>query len=258
MGVSGHPMSAGRIHKCLVALSPGGTDASEIREFDMDQFSFMTNGFFLPTAKTQISWLDADTLFVSTDFGPGSLTESGFPRFVKIWKRGTPIGDAKTIYEANQKSVDANAYRIRTEKGDIDLVTESLSTWKSINFQLLQGELHKLQLPETAIIEGGYFGQLVVSLQEDWTMNGQKFTEGSVVLASPETLRGGKGKIDLLVSPTSREIVNDVEPTKQGILVSTLDNIRGRLYRYEREGQKWKHRPIPFPENGAIQRFRCG
>lgn len=239
--------------KCLVSLSPGGTDASEVREFDMDRLSFVTDGFFLPTAKTDVSWVDVDNLFVSTNFGPGSLTDSGFGRIVKIWKRGTPIGDAKTIYEADQKSVGASANRIRTEKGDIDLVTDSLSTWKSTNYLLLEGKLHKLNLPETAVIEGGYFGQLVVSLKEDWTVNGQKYIEGSVILVSPEMLRGGKSKVDLVLAPTSRELVEQVVPTKQGILIATLDNIRGRLYRYVRKGGEWKHHTIPFPENGAIR-----
>lgn len=238
--------------KCLVSLSPGGTDAFELREFNMDQLAFVPDGFFLPTAKTQVSWMDEDHLFVSTDFGPGSLTDSGSGRIVKVWNRGTPISKAKTIYEGSPKSSESNGFRIRTETGDIDLISESLTTWESINFQLLKGELHKLNLPNTAIIEGGYFGQLVVSLQEDWSVNGQKYVEGSVVLVSPELLRGGKGKVDLLVPPTASEIVEGVEPTKEGILVSTLNNIRGRLYRYQREGQEWKQHAIPFPENGAI------
>ena len=117
--------------QCLVSLSPGGTDASEIREFDMEKLRFVPNGFFLPTAKTDVQWIDVDRIFVSTDFGPGTLTESGLGRIVKLLKRGSALTDATTIFEGNSKSVNSNAFRIRTETGNIDLITETLSTWKS-------------------------------------------------------------------------------------------------------------------------------
>ena len=238
--------------QCLVFLSAGGTDASELREFDMARLAFVKDGFVLPSAKTNASWMDADHLFVSTDFGPDSLTDSGFGRFVKIWKRGTPIAEAKTIYEGAKKSVNSNATRIRTEKGDIDLVSESISTWENGNFQLSAGQLHKLTLPQSAIIQGGFYGELVISLNEDWTVNGTKYISGSVIVVPPETLWGEKPKIDLLAAPTQTEVIDGVVPTKKGILVSTLENIRGRLYRYDREGQSWKRKVISFPDNGAL------
>jgi prolyl oligopeptidase len=58
--------------KCLVSLSPGGGDADEVREFDPKSLAFEPQGFSLPTAKSNVAWRDADSLFVGTDFGPGS------------------------------------------------------------------------------------------------------------------------------------------------------------------------------------------
>ena len=54
----------------------------------------MKDGFTLPEAKSEVAWRDPDSLFVGTDFGPGSLTDSGYPRIVKVWKRGTPLAEA--------------------------------------------------------------------------------------------------------------------------------------------------------------------
>lgn len=237
---------------CLVSLAPGGTDASEIREFDMEKLAFVPDGFFLPVSKSSASWMDVNTLFVGPDSGAGSVTESGYPRFVKIWKRGTRLADAQTIYEGNVKSVSSSAYRIRTDAGNIDLVTERPTFWTEIRHQWIDGKLEKLNLPETTVLDGGLHGKLVISLKEDWTAAGKKFKEGSVVVADPAALRGGKGIIELLVTPAANEVIENVVTSKSAILVETLNNVRGRLYQYEHQGTTWKRNAIPFPDNGAI------
>jgi prolyl oligopeptidase len=93
----------------LVLLSRGGGDAAVVREFDLLRKEFVPNGFILPEAKSQVAWRDKDTLYVGTDFGPGSLTSSGYPRLVKEWKRGTALKEAQTIYEGKQTDVSVGA-----------------------------------------------------------------------------------------------------------------------------------------------------
>ena len=56
------------------------------------------DGFYLPEAKGSLSWIDADHAYVRTDFGPGTLTDSGYPRIVKRWSRGTPLATATEIF----------------------------------------------------------------------------------------------------------------------------------------------------------------
>src|SRR6185503_7780889 len=109
-------------------------------------------GFNLPTAKTNIAWRDADTVFVGTDFGPGSLTDSGYARIVKPWKRGTPLSSARTIYEGKKESVSVSGYRLRSAEGDVDLVSEGIDFWTNSYQQLVGDELKKLDLPATAEI----------------------------------------------------------------------------------------------------------
>src|SRR5690242_7896700 len=94
---------------CMVSLSNGGGDAVEVREFDLDKAAFIPNGFFLPTAKSNVSWANPDALFVGTDFGPGSLTDSGYARIVKLWKRGTLLSAATTLAEGQKGDVSVNA-----------------------------------------------------------------------------------------------------------------------------------------------------
>ena len=72
--------------RCLISLSRGGADADVTREFDVSDKAFVTGGFARPEAKGQIGWIDADTVYVGTDFGTGSMTSSGY-RWACAWGR---------------------------------------------------------------------------------------------------------------------------------------------------------------------------
>ncbi len=237
---------------CLLRLAPGGGDAVEVREFDAEKLAIVEGGFHVPTAKSRVGWVDENTLYVGTDFGTGSLTASGYPRIVKIWKRGTPLGEARTLYEADPTSVAAGARRIRTSRGDIDILTDEITFWTSRAYQILDGRLERLDLPETARIEGGHEGRLLIALKDEWTKGDTTYPNGSVLLADPAALRGGQGSVQLLFRPTKGEVVRDVHPMPQGILVTLLDNVSGRLYRYGVSGARVRRQPIPFPDNGAL------
>ncbi len=105
-----------------MSLSRGGADASVVREFDLEAKSFVKDGFFLSESKSSTGWLDADTLYVGTDFGPGSMTTSGYPRIAKVWRRGTPLAEAETLYEGKVEDMAAFAFRDHTKGFERDFV----------------------------------------------------------------------------------------------------------------------------------------
>ena len=98
--------------RCLVALSNGGKDAAIVREFDTANRQFVDGGFVLPEAKHSVEWADRDTLLVATDWGDGSLTESGYPYIVKRWKRGQPLGSATEIFRGTSRDVAVSPARL--------------------------------------------------------------------------------------------------------------------------------------------------
>ena len=220
----------------------------------MEELAFVEGGFELPVAKSQVDWIDKDTVFVGTDFGEGSMTESGYPRLVKEWKRGAPVGEASSIYAGQADSVWAAASRLRSDGPDIDMVFEGLDFWNRVQYHRTDEGLEKLELPESAVIEGAYDGKLVISLKDDWSVGGRNLGRGSVLIAAPESLHAdGEGDVEILVEPGDGEVVEDVDTTDDAILVTMLENVRGRLYRYERAlDGGWARRPISFPENGAL------
>ncbi|MEJ2482406.1 MAG: hypothetical protein P8049_04645 [Gemmatimonadota bacterium] len=112
--------------RCLVRLSRGGGDAVVVREFDSVDKAFIEDGFFVPEAKSNVSWLDENTLFVGKDFGPGSLTSSGYPRTVRVWKRGSELADARQIAETDSSYVSISGF-VSREPGRSTRLTATAS-----------------------------------------------------------------------------------------------------------------------------------
>src|SRR5204862_5464899 len=113
--------------RCLVRLSRGGADAEVVREFDLTSRSFVKGGVELPEAKSAISWRSSDVVYVGTDFGPGSLTTSGYPRIAKEWKRGTPLSTAVTVFQGESTDVSVSAYRDPTPGFERDFVSRAMT-----------------------------------------------------------------------------------------------------------------------------------
>lgn len=239
---------------CLVSLSPGGGDADVVREFNSVTKTFVDDGFQLPVAKGGASWIDADNVFVATDFGPDSMTTSGYPRIVKRWQRGTPLSAAEKLYEAPQTSISAFGMRLRSDGPDIDIIREGTTFWTSDIYHLVDGKKIHLQFPNSATMNGAFQGRLVISLKEDWTRDDITYPQGAVLIADTSALHeGGKGQIDVMIQPDDVTVVQAVHPTNDTVLVTVLENVRGKVYRYTPgpEGS-WKKSLIDFPDNGAV------
>jgi prolyl oligopeptidase len=137
---------------CLILLSRGGADASVVREYDLKTKSFVKGGFTLPEAKTEVDWIDANTLYVETDFGPGSMTASGYPRVVKQWKRGTPLSAATVVYEAKHEDLTVSASHDPTVGYEHDFVNRSIDFYSTETYvRGKDGKLTLLDIPKDAL-----------------------------------------------------------------------------------------------------------
>lgn len=239
---------------CLVFLSPSGGDAAEIREFNLNHKDFVKDGFSVPLAKSRISWIDKNTVFIGTDFGISSMTDSGYPRIIKQWTRGTPLSEAKTLFTADQNSMAARAFSIKDDDYSIDIISESTSFWSSDKYQLIDGKIKPLTLPKSASISGAYQDKLVVSLKKDWAFNKKTYLQGEILLIDIALLRGEKGKIESIIKPSAKVVIENINTTKQGLLITVLEDVKAKLYLYQKQKPKdWKITNIPFPKNGALK-----
>jgi prolyl oligopeptidase len=237
--------------RCMISLSPGGSDASVQREFDTKTKEFVPGGFSLPEAKSSVAWRDEDTLWVGTDFGPGSLTSSGYPRFVKLWKRGTPLTAARTVFETRAEDVAASGRSEILSDGRYDLVTRTPAFFRHESFLLLGDRLVKLDLPEDSSPRAFFRDRLLFSLRSDWTAGGKTYREGSLLSGTVDDILRGVRRFDVLFEPSERVSLGSVDRTRDRVLLETLDNVHSRLTALSLEDGAWKRTEVPTPGVGT-------
>jgi prolyl oligopeptidase len=239
--------------RCLVNVSRGGADATVVREFDLEAKAFVKDGFALPEAKSfGTGWLDADTLYVGTDFGPGSMTTSGYPRIAKIWKRGTPLAAAETIYEAQAGDMMASAFRDHTKGFERDFVHRSITFYTDELFLRRDGKLVKIDKPDSANARV-HRDLLLLRLRDDWTVGGKTYPAGALLAADFEGFLRGERSLDVLFEPTERKSLDGFSPTLNHLLVNELDNVKNRVYILTRKDGQWTREPLPgMPEIGTV------
>jgi prolyl oligopeptidase len=238
--------------RCMVNLSPGGSDTHIYREFDTKTKEFVAGGFSLPDAKSQVAWRDRDTLWVGTDFGPGSLTTSGYPRIVKLWKRGTPLADAKTIFEGKVEDVASGGETEILPDGNWDIVTRTPAFFRQETFVLRADKLVKLQIPDDSEVRALFHGRLLLSLRSDWTVDGKTWKEGSLLVTSMDDLLKGQHRLEALFEPSAKVSLAAVSNDRDRVFLQTLDNVRSKLTALTLDnGGAWKRTEIPTPGLGS-------
>lgn len=236
----------------LVSLSRGGGDATVTREYDAVNKEFVEGGFFVPEAKARAGWKDENTVWIGTDFGEGSLTSSGYPRLAKEWKRGTELASAKTIFEGSVDDVASGAYSIHTPEGRYDMVYQTPAFFKGSYYLMRDKELVKLDIPEDADFQGFFKKQMLVSLRSDWNVGGKTYGQDALLaIGLDKFLKGGRD-FDVLFEPQERVALGGVGNTKDHLLVATLDNVKGKLYRYTFKKGKWSHKEVELPGLGTV------
>ncbi|MGE5179630.1 MAG: prolyl oligopeptidase family serine peptidase [Bacteroidota bacterium] len=230
--------------RCLVQIARGGSDAQVVREFDLDAKSFVKGGFSLPEAKSAVAWKDRDLLYVATDFGPGSLTTSGYPRIVKEWKRGTPLSAAATVFEGKPTDVDVYGLHDFTPGFPRDIVSEDLSFFTN-DVRVRRGDRWvALEKPPGAIAD--FFDEwLLLRLRQDWTIGRKTWTAGSLLAIRLDDFLAGKRSFDALFTPTSRAFLQSIAPTRATILMNILDNVQSKVRVARREGNRWRITDLP-------------
>jgi prolyl oligopeptidase len=239
---------------CMVELSRGGGDTSTWREFDTRTKSFVRQGFAVPEAKSDVSWVDADTLLVGTDWGNGSLTTSGYPRVVKVWRRGRALKDASTLMEGRAEDVGVGSF-VDQDGGPQPFVVRAVSFFEN-EYWYTPGlaKPTRLPFPLNTDLQGVLEGCAIVSLREPWSYGGRDFPLGAVVAYHLRT-----GTAELVLAPSDTQSVETVAVGKSGLVVQYLDNVSGRAARLTRNPDgAWRRSEIALPGNGVIKVASAG
>jgi prolyl oligopeptidase len=248
--------------RCLVNLSDGGKDAVVVREFDIPTKSFVDGGFALPEGKHRIEWLDRDTLLVATDFGPNTLTESGYPFIVKALKRGQTLAQSTEVYRGDigdgGYGVSPSVYRDKDGAIEAVIINRPLDTFRSETWELVDGRPVRLALPGRVSVHGVSGGLLIFSPDETWRRAGRDIAAGTLQAWSPAELREDgevvfSNQAHEIFAPGPRQSISDVAVFSDRVAVAINDNVRGRLSIFGNRGEwGWVERPVSVPDNSAV------
>lgn len=228
---------------CLISLSRGGADAAVCREFDLTQKEFVSGGFVLPEAKSRVAWRTVDSLFVASDFGPGSLTAAGYPRTVRQWSRGTPLAESKIIFEATPQDMSASAYRDHTPGFERDFVTRQKTFYTGDLFLIRDSVLLRVEKPDdsSASVHREW---LLLELRSDWKVGDTLYPAGALLAANLEKFLAGDRTLHLLFMPQERTSLVAFAATRNHLLINILDNVRNKLSSCTFSDGIWQQQPL--------------
>jgi len=216
--------------RCLIALSRGGADADVTREFDLVNKTWVKDGFFRKEAKGAMGWLDRDRVYVFTDFGAGTMTESGYPRIVKEWKRGTPIVTATVVYEGTGDDMYIAAVRDHARGFERDFVSRTIAFYNDeLYLRGTDGKLVRIDAPNSAN-KSVHREWLTLQLREPYSAGGKTWAAGSLLVANFDEFMDGKREFIALFEPTDTTSLEEFTWTRTHVVLNVLDNVKNRLY----------------------------
>jgi prolyl oligopeptidase len=255
---AGSEILAPEFRHALVKLSRGGGDAKVVREFDLNTLEFVKDGFVTPEAKTEVSWADKDTLLISTDFGPDSLTDSGYPRQSKRWKRGTKLEAAELILEIPKEHMIVSTFAI--------VETEFTREWIQHDKTFHTNEMHlrvgekfvRLEKPDDA--SASSFNQhLLIRLRSDWKLGETTYPQGALLATNLEAFMAGAREFTMLFTPTPRSSLSYFDITRNTLVTVALENVQTKLTSWRFENGTWISHDLPLAagnvEVGAVNLF---
>ncbi len=228
--------------RCLIALSPGGSDADVTREFDLSTMQWVKDGFHRPEAKGMMSWIDQDKVYVITDFGPGSKNKAGYSRFVKEWKRGTPMASAATVFEgpADNAGYGVYAWRDHTPGFVRDFIVHYLdSTDNAFHVRDKTGKPVKVDVPDSAD-KGVHREWLILQLRDPWAVAGKSYPAGSLLAARFDDYTSGKRELEVLFEPDEKSSLASYAWTRSHLVLNVLQDVKNKLVVVTPEAGGWK------------------
>src|SRR6266516_1275659 len=219
----------GGYRQALVHLSRGGADAGVVREFDIATRGFVSGGFYVPEAKTDVGWIDADRIYVGTDFGPGSLTSSGYPRLVKEWHRGTPLSEAALVFEGKPDDVGCHAFRDPAEGFERDFVVRNIEFYRTELWLRTQaGDLVQVPVPEDAIA-GVHREWLLIRTRSPWAVGGTSYPAGALLATRFDAFLAGERDLTVLFEPDAHTSLSYHAWTRNHLILNMLHDVRSEL-----------------------------
>jgi prolyl oligopeptidase len=249
------------LSRCLLKLSPDGGDTVVLREFAPSEKRFVDGGFSLGEAKAEAAYIDPDTILFSTDFGPGSLTKAGYPRIVKLWRRGQNTSDAKQVFSGEADDVIASPAAFHSPYGTAALVSRGITYFQTEYYYIMPDATSvRIPLPLSAELQGVMHAgakdeQLIATLRDAWTPSGQSaIAQGSLIALPLKAFLSKRSppRIDVLYRPGDRSAIEHVTIGRDAVYATVYRNVTGSIHVFNRDTTGgWRDSEITLPQGGS-------
>jgi len=240
---------------CLLNLSDGGKDAVTVREFDLKTKTFVANGFNLKECKSNTTWLDKNNVIVGTSHTQEESTESGYPRQLRLWRRGQPLTESQVILEGKKTDVSVSSSVLGHGPDRSIIINRNMTFYTSERYVYENNTPIKLELPKDSSIQSLFQGQLIVLLKSPWKLNDTTYAQGSLISLDWQSLKKGKHQAQLMWNVNDSGSIQQVSSAKNSVLVNVLEDVKGTIYKYEYNNNAWTFHKIKLPKNGRIRLY---
>jgi len=247
----GQQIYAPENERSLIWLSRGGSDACVVREFNLQSKTFVEDGFILAEAKSDLAWKDKNTLYVGTKFDEDSLTDSGYPRVIKVWQRGTPLEDSSFLFEVQDTDLAAHAWVVRRSDERHAFLCRTIDFWNEETFYLTDEGYKKLALPTDAPLRGLFQGRLLITPRSEFVCQSGTFSSGSLLAIEIAPLLEDKVEATLLYDPQAGGTVEGVNCLNSSVIVTITENVKTSLHQFKLRNNQWHSTPLEVREGGS-------
>jgi prolyl oligopeptidase len=241
---------------CLIQLSDGGEDAVSVREFDLATDQFVSAGFELPKSKQTMAWMDQDQLLVARDWGPGTMTASGYPFVVKILRRGAPLSAADEVFRGEPTDVAVEVQSLNDDRGNQALlISRAISFFETETYLLDSTGPKRLNVPLKSTITDLIEGQLLVRLEQDWNIDDRHIPAGALLSVDLAAARADPRGLQprLVYAPGPRESLGNTGVTHSHLIVSLYDNVKGRAFVFSIAPDGiWSRQALDLPDDVSV------
>ena len=239
--------------RCLIDLSDGGEDATTVREFDLLTRRFVPRGFMLPKGKQIVAWKTPDTLLVAREWTPGEMTASGYAYVVKSLARGRGLASAVEVFRGTPTDVRVAAFTLSDASGrSVSIIDRGISFFESEQYLVRSRDVVRLDVPLKSNVVAMLDGQLIIKLAEPWTSGSARIASGALASFDAAAAARTPGTLspEMIVEPGPREAIEDVDVTKDRLLVGMMRNVTGQVRSYARDAAgRWTSIAMSLPAN---------
>ena len=214
--------------RAMLRLSPDGGDAVRLREFDVEDRTFVDGGFDIPVAKSYVSWLDQDRILLGSDFGPGSLTTSSYPRTSRILRRGQDPAEAQEYFDVPADHMLAQVGHDSTPGFERDVAVDVIDFFNYRTYLRRDGGWLPIDVPTDVNVDI-HRQWLLMRPQGDWELGGSVHPAGSLLAADLEAFLAGDRSVQVLFAPDAATSLQSWSWTKNYLLLNLLHDVSSQV-----------------------------